>query len=227
MSKVDTLLKNIIKVFLFLSSYIPLFMILIFQNMDNKSVAVFYMMLIVISLVILAMYCENYARIRKDTKITVKDIRNNGVENLGYMSGYVIPFVSINTAIIVDGKFSIQNIATLIILFSVLGYLYIKSNLYYVNPVLNLFYDIDTITTKEVGDIILIRDKSDKFKVGNSLNVAYAIDNIYFVNNKKNIVRKMIAIAIMLGIIFSIIIFYDEIKNIVFIVIEQIANKPS
>lgn len=226
MRKIDILLKNIIKVFLFLSSYIPLFMIMVFQNMDDKLVALFYIILIVISLIILAMYCNNYARIRKDTKITVKEIKNNGVENLGYMSGYVIPFVSINTAIIVDGKFSVQNIATLIILFSVLGYLYIKSNLYYVNPVLNLFYDIDTITTKEVGEIILIRDKIYNFKEGNSFNVTYAIDNIYFVNNNKKLVKKMVSIAIVLGIILSIFIFYEDIKDIIFIYIKQISNKP-
>lgn len=224
MSKIDILLKNIIKIFLFLSSYIPLFMILIFQNMNNKFVALFYIILIVISLIILSMYCENYADRTKDTKITVKDVKNNGVENLGYMSGYVIPFVSINTAIIVDGKFSIQNTATVLILFSVLGYLYIKSNLYYVNPVLNLFYDIDTITTKEVGDIILIRDKSYKFKIGNNFNVVHGIDNIYFVNDKKNTVVKMIFIAIIAGITFFTFIFWDQIKDIILIFIANIVK---
>lgn len=221
MSKFEIVLKNVIKVLLFLSSYIPLFMILIFQNMDNKFVALIYILLILISLVVLAVYCDNYVNRIKDTKITIKDIKNNGVENLGYMSGYVIPFVSINTAIVVDGKFNIQNTATVLILFSVLGYLYIKSNLYYVNPVLNLFYDIDTIITSEFGEIILIRDKNDKFKKGNNFNVAHAIDNIYFVNSKKCTINKMILIALVLGIAFFLLIFIEEIKHILVLLVKR------
>lgn len=199
---------------LFLSSYIPLFLILFLQNLDDKYVSICLVILIVVSFIGLIGFCFTYENKGRNKEIVVNKVENKGIDNLNYMSGYVIPFISLNMPIIVENKLDIANIISIVILFSVLGYLYTKSNLYYVNPILNLFYDISLIESIEGDSLILIGDKNKSFKSYDQFNTTHIIGNIYFVSmNKGKAIRQMSIVFILIIVILIIVINKDNILN--------------
>lgn len=199
---------------LFLSSYIPLFLILFLQNLDDKYVSIGLVILIVVSFIGLIGFCFTYENKGRNKEIVVNKVENKGIDNLNYMSGYVIPFISLNMPIIVENKLDIANIISIVILFSVLGYLYTKSNLYYVNPILNLFYDISSIESIEGDSLILIGDKNRSFKSYDQFNTTHIIGNIYFVSmNKGKAIRHMSIVFILIIVILIIVINRDNILN--------------
>ena len=207
--------QRVISYILFLSSYIPLFLILFLQNLRDRYVEVGLVTLIAISFIGLIGFCFTYERKGRNKEIIVKSFENKGIENLNYMPGYVIPFISLNMPIIVSDKVDIANVMSIIILFFVLGYLYVKSNLYYVNPILNLFYDISSIESVEGNSIILIGDKNKNFKSYDEFNTTHVIGNIYFgTMNRGKAVKRMIIVFILVMLILIIVINKESVYKI-------------
>ena len=207
--------QRVISYILFLSSYIPLFLILFLQNLRDRYVEVGLVTLIAISFIGLIGFCFTYERKGRNKEIIVKSFENKGIDNLNYMSGYVIPFISLNMPIIVSDKVDIANVMSIIILFFVLGYLYVKSNLYYVNPILNLFYDISSIESVEGYSIILIGDKNKNFKSYDEFNTTHVIGNIYFgTMDRGKAVKRMIIVFILVMLILIIVINKESVYKI-------------
>lgn len=207
--------QRVISYILFLSSYIPLFLILFLQNLSDRYISIGLVVLITISFIGLTGFCFTYENKGRNKEIIVKKVENKGIDNLNYMSGYVIPFISLNMPIIVENKVDIANVMSIIILFSVLGYLYVKSNLYYVNPILNLFYDISSIESTEGNSVILIGDKNKCFKSYDQFNTTHVIGNIYFgIMDKGKSIKRMIIIFTLIIAILIIVINKDNIWNI-------------
>ena len=207
--------QRVISYILFLSSYIPLFLILFLQNLRDRYVEVGLVTLIAISFIGLIGFCFTYERKGRNKEIIVKSFENKGIDNLNYMSGYVIPFISLNMPIIVSDKVDIANVMSIIILFFVLGYLYVKSNLYYVNPILNLFYDISSIESVEGNSIILIGDKNKNFKSYDEFNTTHVIGNIYFgTMDRGKAVKRMILVFILVMLILIIVINKESVYKI-------------
>ncbi len=207
--------QRVISYILFLSSYIPLFLILFLQNLRDRYVEVGLVTLIAISFIGLIGFCFTYERKGRNKEIIVKSFENKGIDNLNYMSGYVIPFISLNMPIIVSDKVDIANVMSIIILFFVLGYLYVKSNLYYVNPILNLFYDISSIESVEGNSIILIGDKNKNFKSYDEFNTTHVIGNIYFgTMDRGKAVKRMIIVFILVMLILIIVINKESVYKI-------------
>lgn len=207
--------QRVISYILFLSSYIPLFLILFLQNLRDRYVEVGLVTLIAISFIGLIGFCFTYERKGRNKEIIVKSFENKGIDNLNYMSGYVIPFISLNMPIIVSDKVDIANVMSIIILFFVLGYLYVKSNLYYVNPILNLFYDISSIESVEGNSIILIGDKNKNFKSYDEFNTTHVIGNIYFgTMDRGKAVKRIIIVFILVMLILIIVINKESVYKI-------------
>ena len=207
--------QRVISYILFLSSYIPLFLILFLQNLRDRYVEVGLVTLIAISFIGLIGFCFTYERKGRNKEIIVKSFENKGIDNLNYMSGYVIPFISLNMPIIVSDKVDIANVMSIIILFFVLGYLYVKSNLYYVNPILNLFYDISSIESVEGNRLMLIGDKNKNFKSYDEFNTTHVIGNIYFgTMDRGKAVKRMIIVFILVMLILIIVINKESVYKI-------------
>ncbi len=147
------LLRNQIKLILFLSSYTFLFIILMIQNYTNLNLLYFLGALIIISNLILWIVirrCKSLA----DTFIKIKNLENSNSLNTAYLVTYIIPFLNINFSKITD-------LISLLLLFVIVGFLYIKSDMIYVNPMLNIFHFNLLKAEDEDGNslILITRDK--------------------------------------------------------------------
>lgn len=179
---------------LFLVSYIPLFLILAIQNINDKVVDAsknvlpisevlwnnsLPIALIGISVISFLYYIfftamNSKGGFRNPKKIT--KIKNSGVEYLSYLATYIIPFMGV--------KFdSWNNTIATIFLFLVIGFIYTKTNLLYANPTLALFGYYINLATFEDGEEITIISKG-KIKKNNSYKYKELCDNLYFIKNK-------------------------------------------
>lgn len=181
-------MRKIIQILLFIISYIPLYVILFIQNINDDYLSKEGLFIGVkqlcynnrISLILLCfiffsilLYITLYKIIIKSAtiKITVKNKIEDNDGHLSYLVTYILPFIGFNF-----DKW--QSIIVSIVIFCILGSIYIKTNLILTNPTLMLFnFQISKIETKDTKDIILIhkgiiRKESD-------YNCIHLINNIY------------------------------------------------
>jgi len=151
------ILRNQIKTILFLSSYTFLFIIFIIRNFQNLNLVYFLSALIILSNLIMFIVIKRCCSLA-DEFIKVKKIENKNSINATYLVTHIIPFLSIDF-------FKISDIVSLTLLFLVIGFLYIKSDMIYVNPMLNFFhYNLLEIKTSDDKTVIVItkhKNKSD------------------------------------------------------------------
>lgn len=156
-------MKKSVKWLLFISSYIPLFVILIVDNIDIDSTFTsfnyvltgnissafklivfqdvylwFLISLCILSLSILILV------IRQSHGFTnPKRVKNIETDNKAILEYFVSYILALN-----NSSFNIRDILIFWIVFLIIGYLYIKNNMFYVNPTLHLLfgYNIYKIT---------------------------------------------------------------------------------
>jgi hypothetical protein len=147
-----------VKLSMFISSYFPLFLIIILrqieQNIDylvfdgiNPTAIKLFFLKFGISIILcfasfyglfgLYLFIKN---IKEDTKnngneLVVNIIQNKNAESIGYIAAYLLPFIFQNYS-------SLFDILQLILLLSVMYIIYSHSNLIVVNPLLNLKYSL-------------------------------------------------------------------------------------
>ena len=162
------------KILLYLSSYVPLYLILIIKNVllkleeikwNIKDIKYFntlddciLMILAVLTVVSLLYIYRSLSGIKKYQKNTYKAIRINNATNdsiLNYISIYILTFIDFNLN-------SISNIITLVFIMLLLGIISIRYDDLYINPTLLFWnYKIYNITInkkgKEIDKIILLK----------------------------------------------------------------------
>lgn len=192
MKKLHTqnIVATIVKLILFLSSYIPLLLIVILQmlrvSLENLKIPLNLAMpnsktcynmwmnmwqlkymphmlaLIIISLALVVLlkiilHCTKDPNLTTDIEIQqVNNINSNYITN--YLSVYIFPFITLNMT-------SFDGIGTVIILTIIIGYVYIKNDILYINPVLNIIfkyniYSIEINENAKLMEIILLSKKS-------------------------------------------------------------------
>lgn len=177
-----------IQILLFVISYVPLYFILFFQNLNDEvwskanefiglkevlilnKVSLAFLILIVGSV---SLYFILYKIVIKSSheEIQVVRIQDNHAEHLSYLATYILPFIGL--------KFDTwQNILSTVALFYILGHIYIKTNLILTNPTLTLFgYHISKIENdKEKMKIIIHRHA---LKKGQTEKVVHLTSNVY------------------------------------------------
>lgn len=187
-------MRKIIQILLFVVSYAPLYLILLFQNIndnaiDDKSktfiglkelvrlnlIPIVFLFLIIISISIYFLFFNIILKSAPE-KYKIGEIKDNHTEHLSYLATYILPFVGL--------KFDTwQSVLATIALFYVLGHIYIKTNLILTNPTLTFFgFTISKIidTTGKTKFIIhkakLVKDKE--------FDLIPLIDNIYILKNE-------------------------------------------
>lgn len=133
--------KIFMKVLLFISSYFPLYIFLLVLNFENynsfekiknyhvKIFLISMILCIILSIIslILIIICKNGTK-----KILIESIERPDDTIISYIMTYIIPIVTVNNL----NKYEIiVNIA----LFILIGYLYIRLNLLYLNPLWSMF----------------------------------------------------------------------------------------
>ena len=148
-------MKNTTKWLLFMSSYIPLFIILIIYNIDiNKTIKsilyifkgnlsmvlrnvsfedIYLCLLITLSISLtlsLKLLFKDARGFHKTIKIMRIESSNNSI--LEYFVTYLLTFTS--------SEFDLRNVIVFWFTLLIIGYLYIKNNMLYINPTLHLVY---------------------------------------------------------------------------------------
>lgn len=119
------------RVVLFLSSYTPLFLIMAVKyGSANRYFALAMVLLGAISILLLLFYLKQSSRLAVD-HVIVEKISGKDTEAMSYIVTYLIPFLDIK----ID---ELSSSLSLLLLFLVVGVLYVHSNLIYINPTLNL-----------------------------------------------------------------------------------------
>ena len=147
------MLNNNVRILLFLTSYFPLFVIIMIRH--YQQIEVFYVLIPVMVISSVALY-RIFWSLNKIAGMQISSkgkIENGGSYVLQYFLTYVIPFVTIE---VLDW----QSLATYGIIFFVIGVIYVKSDLIYLNPTLLLFgYKIYKVTTTD-DEIVVITNNN-------------------------------------------------------------------
>lgn len=158
--KVEFMINRVFRYMLFLSSYLPLFIILFLMNINNLLLCLFIWLTMTVTLLTLKMYLDKPLKASPNFPIKLDKVNSKGSEALNYIVTYIIPFISFNSNITnSDGDFNIPTIFAFLVLFLVIGYLYMHNNLYHINPVLSLFYDINIAQGENGENLIVVSEK--------------------------------------------------------------------
>lgn len=165
--------RSWVKVPLFLSSYFPLWLIFFVTLILNQNyllidqiraepqerndvviaAAIIIGLIMLISITIAALVIWQSKRGNNPKPITVKERENFTAEYMLYVVTYVIPFLT-------DDFLEPSRLAALAILMTTIGVLYIRANLFHVNPTLNLFgYKLYKILDDENNHYLLLSKK--------------------------------------------------------------------
>ncbi|MFJ5766841.1 hypothetical protein ACIP9C_15935 [Lysinibacillus sp. NPDC093210] len=177
-------MTNLFKLFLFISSYSPLYLIValsiypydgfnIISIIQDKVLLTVYIILIV--LFILSFLPILYIKkCELNSTIVGERVSRKNEEILSYLVTYIVPLLAID----------IHEKSTLVtngILFMLIGYLYVKSNLIYVN-ITFLLFGWNTYED-ELGRVIISKENPDYFNrmkiSNNNLHVRKLANNIY------------------------------------------------
>lgn len=174
------------KILMFLSSYSPLYIFIITLNYDLEDVKtslyrltvpkaivkgdiILYILLVLIIISNLMLYVLVVRSKKSSETIKIKKIENGNDKVLDYILAYIVSFMTTNFAEIVTNDSKV--IITAILIQLLLGYLYCKSNMLYINPVLNVIgYDIYLVDTPNNKVILLTKDKKFYKKVKDDVN---------------------------------------------------------
>lgn len=179
-------MKNIAKWILFISSYVPLFVILIVSNIDLsrtfKSISyIFHGKLNVlingitfkdIYLLILALICIfspfliNYIIKSSDgfpQPILLKSVETSNNSVLEYFITYLVTLIS--------SGFSLREIIVFWIILYIIGHLYIKNNMLYVNPTLYLLFKFNIYKVSDSDNLTcFVLSKLNEYEFNSIVN---------------------------------------------------------
>ncbi len=151
------------RIVLFLSSYSPLFVILGLRNsFGNDDVSFAFYAIALGSIMFLFLYIRTNADVTPDS-IKIKSVSSRDADVMSYIVSYLLPFLDISFK-------DIPNAISLGILIAVIAIIYIKSNMVYVNPILNLAgYHLFEVES-ESGKVSALICKQSYVRAGSSVD---------------------------------------------------------
>lgn len=159
-----------VRISLFLSSYFPLAVIFFVLYIGELLwVAVAILAVGVAGLVGMALYLWQVNRFEPSREKAI-EVRKRDLDVMGYLMGYIVPFLAIPFGGWARG-------IALSIFFLVLGFLYVNSNMVYLNPVLTFIgFRLYEVTLKDGGVHFLITRR--RVVRGQTLSVIKAGEDI-------------------------------------------------
>lgn len=173
------------KIIMFISSYFPLYimlLILYFEEYRDIFLNFTIKKFIILSVIFLLIFISVASIFLLKKSKSCRRVINNKVERpddtiISYIMTYIIPLLSIDIS---------KNSTVLInfILFLVIGYLYIRLNLVYLNPLWAIF---GYLSYRFNDDKILITDISyNNLKMFEEINGYYLLNSIFVAQKKDN-----------------------------------------
>jgi len=148
------------KTFAFISSYLPLYILLMINNFNkDKNIAYWIafgmlIILVMISVIVLFYYLRGKGKkILLASDEQIDKLKSDSMIN--YLMAYVVPLATISNDDFVGSAITNS------ILFILIGIIYVKMNLVYLNPVLVLFGYVPYTSTK-TGNIYIVNFDIDK-----------------------------------------------------------------
>jgi hypothetical protein len=141
----DNVINNLFKSFLFLLSYLPLFVVFAINNFGSFLFVVFsvFSLFVVFGFVVLFSSAKRYAQVKF---VSIERVSQENVRMLEYIFVYIIPFIGIN---------GVRELISVSIILVIVGSVYVKTDLIVINPVLSLFgyniYKIEFSVKAEAG----------------------------------------------------------------------------
>ena len=181
--------RILIKCLLFISSYFPLYIFLLVLNIDNynscekiQRIPIIIFLISMLICIILSIISIVLIAISKNgtKKILIENIERPDDTIISYIMTYIIPILTVNNM----NKYEIiVNIS----LFILIGYLYIRLNLLYLNPLWSMFgyipyrvnNDTVLITNYKISDLKI------KIKNGHSIKGFYMANDIFIAKKDK------------------------------------------
>jgi hypothetical protein len=166
-----------VKIGLFLSAYLPLFLILAIKNWFNLYATAIFLFVALYSCIWFFIIWV----VKKETTDSFKiiSVENKTKDALTYLVPYIISFIGFDLN-------RWQDLTSLFILLVILFAVYAKSDLLYINPLLALFgYQVYRVEVKKIAagcddkkwDITVLT--SEKMKVGDDIEVRDLSDNVF------------------------------------------------
>ena len=180
--------RYLIKFLMFISSYFPLYIMLLILHFDKcakinvdgnlnlRILTFFVVILLCMSLSLVSLFLLQNDSVTKRLKVETIERPDDTI--ISYMMTYIIPIL---TTVMSDNEAIIVNI----ILFLLIGYLYVRLNLLYLNPLWSMF---GYLAYKVNADVIIITNiKYAELKRTRKTPIrGYYLANDIFVAKKKN-----------------------------------------
>lgn len=198
------------RIILFLSSYIPMYLIIIIQNVDslinnvysslsNRGIqfkmlfeskeAIFNSLLFLsvrMEVLVLALFTiisiVSFLSLKKIVselkshnndffEVNVKSIENLNYQYvLTYFSAYFFPFITMSLS-------TVAGLLQFLILWGLIGFIYVKNDLIYINPIINIFFGYNIYKAE-----LILQDEDNKIEVTTVLLSKKARHNIEIIN---------------------------------------------
>ncbi len=176
------MLTNLYKVALFISSFLPLYLILMVkfydfnitlsENINDKTISFsIFLGLVIFSLItfLYFLFCE------MNEETNFKSINNVNNEILTYFITYIVPLTTLEIT-------NVNSIIINIMLFTVIGIFYVNSNQIYLNVLFTLFGF--NVYKDSSNKIIISKKSADKLREKQNMKVKRVGRNIYIINKK-------------------------------------------
>ncbi|WP_017416452.1 hypothetical protein [Clostridium tunisiense] len=218
---IDRALQFMFRFLLFLSSYIPLFIIIFLKNVSDFWISIVIIgLLIFLPLLVIRKYISNPLKHDANNLIIIRNLNKKDSEILNYISAYIIPLIAFNSDVITKDGISLPNLLGVLVLFAVICNLYMRAEMYYVNPILNIFYDIYSATTDKGENSIVFIDKGTSVPLGKSIMTRRISPGAYLITqNRKNKISyfKIVVFFAVLLVLFYLwnCKFQQNIKGII------------
>lgn len=186
-------MRGWVRVVLFAISYFPLYLILLARSAKGvtadrlaqgwinhglggvtgafPSGSLLWIVVAVLSLATMALVLKFPHRYTPATIPVKRGEKKNG-EALNYIVTYVVPFMAVDQQ-------SAADLAALCILFAVMCYIYINSNLVYTNPTLAFIgYAVYAVETEQGNAIVVVSRRDGPIQTG-PLSLVWLSENVY------------------------------------------------
>jgi len=166
------LITVFVKTVLYITTFIPLLVLFTIKSYPFYGYySLFFGITGIVAFVLLILY-KNYLKNKNTVQLSVGKSISKNDEILSYLVSYVFLFLNIDFLDLFD-------IASLTIIYLLLGIMYVNSNLIYLNPILLILgynlYEIETGT-----EISILISKRNRKKVIGEYSVIKLTDNIFW-----------------------------------------------
>lgn len=160
-----------VRVLLFLTSYCPLFVIIMVDYLDNAYVLGGLAAAAALSIVLILVAFRSADRVSGAYAPVGSKVKNTNKYVLQYFMAYLIPLLAV-------GDFDLAYVAKYVMALVVMGYLYTRSDVIYINPTLVLMgYRIYRVRSPR-GDEVVITKRPVRDRVEGPL--VQVADGVYY-----------------------------------------------